>query len=155
MNDLTEFTSVIEKALHLWNNPSESTPLTDLMIFKNAYCSALSSVRVRVVSNRVLDDGVQMLAQSDRRLAELLWRRFRDDLPRKDVARIMQISIPYVDRLQRAAIGHLAELLYAQEMQARAAAQQQVSQNELRLLHRLDLFTPMIGFLVWRRLWMS
>jgi hypothetical protein len=141
MNDLTEFTSVIEKALHLWNNPSESTPLTDLMIFKNAYCSALSSVRVRVVSNRVLDDGVQMLAQSDRRLAELLWRRFRDDLPRKDVARIMQISIPYVDRLQRAAIGHLAELLYAQEMQARAAAQQQVSQNELRLLHRLDLFT--------------
>lgn len=78
----------------------------------------------RLATNQLLLEGIEELERQDQTGARVLRQRFADDNTLLAVAHQLNVSEHSVSRIQRAAIGRLAEILYNREMAAREARAQ-------------------------------
>ena len=71
----------------------------------------------RLISNQILMNGLDRLKQTDGEATELLQRRFLNRETALEVAYSRNLSEDVVFQRQRAAITHLARVIWSQEME--------------------------------------
>ncbi|MEZ4771508.1 MAG: NB-ARC domain-containing protein, partial [Caldilineales bacterium] len=112
------FEKKVHDALRLWlKDASLGSPLDELMLVKQAMPGAGGDVRL--ATNRVLLEALNSLESAREADANLLRKRFLDDIPAFTVAKQLSIAEPTLYRRQHLAIRRLAETLYATELAAR------------------------------------
>lgn len=111
----------IHTALKAWHATS-GTPdnlLEFLLLVQSQRTTAASdnsSALLRLATNQILLEGITELASQDEVGARVLQLRFPANKSLQVVANNLNISADSVSRLQRAAIGRLAEIIYKREL---------------------------------------
>ena len=113
-----DFVQNVHDALSLWQkDASYGSPLDGLTLVKHEMAGAGNDVRL--ATNRVLLTALDALEAAREPDATLLRRRFLDDKSVFNVANELNIAEPTLYRRQKAAIRHLAEIIYATEVATR------------------------------------
>jgi hypothetical protein len=114
------------RAYHAWH---ADDALDDLLLAHDMQ-ARLEVVTPRLITNQVLLDGLDCLKRSDDQAADLVQRRFLDQEAALEVAHSRNVSEDVVYQRQRAAIEHLAQVIWGQELTLR---QKRVREIEARL----------------------
>lgn len=120
MKDMTVMAADIHSALRAWHitEGTAQNLLTDLLLVRkrqNQIAGESSPTKMRLATNQVLLDAIDVLAEQDEVSARLLRLRFPEDNTLLMVAHQLNISEYTVSRMQRKAIESLASILAAQE----------------------------------------
>lgn len=123
----------IHEALRAWHNTETSgeTLLDDLLIVRQRWqeksdLRQASPTTLRLATNEVLFEAIEELAEQDAIGAQVLRLRFADDNTLMMVAHKQNVSEHTVSRIQRAAIGRLAEIVADHELAAREGRSQAI-----------------------------
>jgi hypothetical protein len=108
--------AAVADALRLWHtDPERGSPLAELAVVRNL--EAREGADVRMATNHVLMQALQLLAQTQAEEASLLQKRFVEDRPAYTVAKEMGMAEPTLFRAQRKACRHLAKVIWQLERQ--------------------------------------
>ncbi len=143
--NLEQLTKNVHKALKAWRGISGSPDsLLESLRLVQARRSTLVGNTVpsykRLAANRILLEGIEALEEHDQTGAQVLRLRFPENNKIMTVAHKLNVSEHTVSRLQKAAIGCLAEIIYDQET---ALREQQAQELEAHLPPR-D-YTHLVG----------
>jgi DNA-directed RNA polymerase specialized sigma24 family protein len=117
--ELADLQKSIHETLKQWHEPdSDSTPLDGLFLVRQA--GAPGQDTPRQAANKLLLAALEGLALEHPADAELLRRRFLDELTIQAVGNAMNMSEATVYRRLPAALRRLAGILHSRETQARA-----------------------------------
>ncbi|MDX1615835.1 MAG: NB-ARC domain-containing protein [Candidatus Promineifilaceae bacterium] len=129
--ELEALTGQVHAALANWNNlsSSEEELLSGLLLVRQrrqAADNATSPLQKRRLTNEVLQEAIDRLAAQSQRDADVLRWRFAEEQIIRQVATRLHASPDQINRWQRAAIHHLAEILYSRETSLRDARRRQL-----------------------------
>ncbi len=129
-----ELQTAVHAALVQWGKPfdnDEISPLAELHLVQNQLAAheGQQPFGCQYAVDRVLLDGIDILAEQDETSAHLLQSRFLDGKITRQVAQEMHASIDQVNRWQRTAIHNLCQIIYQQEMSLRSELTQTLMSN--------------------------
>ncbi len=108
----------VHRALRLWHkDKADANPLGYLYLLQQAHHE--ESDNTHQTTNKILHNALEVLAVDYPEDADLLSKRYRDDMRMRDVANQLNIAESTANRKQRKAICRLAETLHALEYRAR------------------------------------
>jgi len=113
----------IYSALKNWYEPTgEGLDLFNRMLTprKFGFASNLPIIDSRIAINRMLSYYIEQLGRLQPLLAQILFRRFQDREPIKQIAYSLKISEDHLNRGQKTAIAYLVGLIDDEEMRQRA-----------------------------------
>jgi len=129
------------RALQGWRKGYDdgSPPLADLHLFQQARRQLDAHADPRTLIVHILEEGLRRLAADNAQAADLLRKRFRENLSRQKLAKDRHCSVSHLDRLQHKAVEYLAAVIDSaeQETQASTLATRVLRRANLRM--RLDL----------------
>jgi len=113
----------VHMALKCWHDLSgkEGSLLSDLMIIQHTRkdCREQNIVEYRKITNRVLEESIEILMQQDHDCGTILLKRFKENKTIVAVSHAMNLSQDQLNRKQREAIELLTEILLSRENQIR------------------------------------
>lgn len=136
---MNELSAAVLRALREWHK-GNGTPIDDLPRLY-AHVQQQTGIQADNVSSTiaVLNEGLRSLDLEDADAASLLRRRFQHNVLRQTLASQRSISVPHLDRLQKAAVNKLTATLIAAERELEQQAQSARSARFADLRLRLDL----------------
>ncbi|MCA9875647.1 MAG: hypothetical protein KC441_18375, partial [Anaerolineales bacterium] len=125
-----EMQTAVHTALVNWGKLSEDglDPLANLLLLQNH--SHPDESKLPFALNRAIDrlllENLDLLAEQDEIGTRVLQSRFLDGKITREVAQEMYASPDQVNRWQRAALTHLTQIIYSQEMSLRTELKQKI-----------------------------
>jgi hypothetical protein len=120
-----DFTKRIHQALRAWHIRHAEDTLIDLLLAQQLE-PAPAEATPRLMSNRILLEGLERLKQGNEAGADLLQRRFLDQEKASAVAYRRNLSEDIIFQQQRLAINQLAEVIWQQELELRHGRARQI-----------------------------
>ena len=114
----SDFTNRVHQALRAWHTQGNKDVLSDLLL-ADKMRNERSGISPRLVTNRILMNGLDRLKETNEDASDLLYRRFLDRETALQVAHSRNLSEDVVFQRQRAAIAQLAQIIWSQEMDER------------------------------------
>lgn len=129
--DPTALQRAVQVALKAWHSleNAQQTRLDHLLLVRErlaALDSQVNPAALRRATNEVLLSALDELKLSDARGAQVLRAHYLDAMLTKEVARKLNANIDQVNRLQRAAIHRITEILLSREQSVRETRAQQL-----------------------------